>query len=567
MLGKAENRKDRAASLGLSAPRLTALREELSTLQEALRSIQPRVDPAALRLVRQFHAQLATSTAHLTLSGTPGAGVSSLTRMLSGDQGGAPQRDNHSTQVDAVVESVLPVRLIETAAAPALESMRGLSNRLSENNLALIVLRADLLIGSIDFSLVRLLREPHQNPIILFVNRIDLLDEPGEDMAAIRSRLEEMIQRHRPNSSVKIVFGSLSWAEAAQTGLLAGLSDDSKESLLALAEVAEVDGDDHAPSFVWKLSGLPELVDAIGLALEESPLRRVLGKIRRHLQSALADLDVENRGMASSLDPSLAVQLSVAEATHRAAALSQRLIAEMDRQISHIEGQVRSRIERVGCDYAQSALAEMQHVLEDRTDSAMQWDVDPFRVRLQLRSACLGFAQSCRALTDRMLRRAAREYATLSRDLLGSETGLAAPETALGTFLSVRAPELHKPAIGMGDGPWSWRPRSGQTRPARLREFKSHLNVKIASLLREAEDRQIAAPTKAMRQRLEEFLVQQAEALIALAATGAGAQNDSFLPVAMRRDWRKGESTASGNNSTADQGTTLALSMPQSKDV
>ncbi len=523
----ADHKKHRDDQLYLSAPRLTALREELSTLQTALRSIQPRVDPAALRLVRQFHAQLSASTAILNVSGTPGAGVSTLTAMLAGHQGGAPQRELPAVtkaQARHSSHTVLPVRLVEPAKhSGGIDRNRSLSTRLSENNVALIVLRADLLLDAVDFSLVRLLREPSRHPMILFLNRIDLLKSPACDIVKIRARLDDILARHHTGAPPSVIFGSLAWAEAAQSGRLASLPDDSKESLLALAEVADVDGDDHAPSFVWKLSGLPDLMDAIGLALEESPLRRMLGKIRRHLQVALADLDVGKQGMASGLDPSLAVQLSVAEATHRAEALAQRLTVEMDRQIDHIVAQVRTRIERVGSEYAKAEISEMQLLLDGK-DVPLQWDVDPFRVRLQLRSACLGFAQSCRALTDRMLRRSAREFASLSRDLLGSETGLAAPETALGTFLSVRAPELHHPTPGMSDGPWTWRPRSGQTRPTRLREFKSHLNVKIASLLQEAEDRQITAPTKAMRDRLKDCLRQQSEALISLAATGAGSR-------------------------------------------
>ncbi len=561
--GSAEHKKHRGPSLYLSAPRLTALREELSTLQTALRCIQPRVDPAALRLVRQFHAQLSASTAILNVSGTPGAGVSTLTRLLAGDQGGPPRRDGQTAIHRQTRAPVLPVRLTELSGlTAALDKTRSLTIRLAENNLALVVLRADRLLGAIDFSLVRLLREQIHHPMILFVNQIDLLDDPAPEMARIRAQIDDLIARHHQGTAPTIVFGSLSWAEAAQSGRLSALSDDGKEALLALAEVADVDGDDHAPSFVWKLSGLPDLMDAIGLALEESPLRRMLGKIRKHLQTALADLDVDNRGMALGLDPSLAVQLSVAEVTHRSDALSQRLILEMDRQIDHIVGQVQTRINRVGSDYAQLELADMQRML-DGPDAPNQWDIDPFRVRLQLRSACLGFAQSCRALTDRMLRRAAREFATLSRDLLGSETGLAAPETALGTFLSVRAPDLHKPTPGVSEGPWTWRPRSNQTRPTRLRDFKSHLNLKIASLLREAEDRQISAPTKAMRDRLQDCLRQQSEALIALAATGAGAAQDSTLSVPFRGTT---SAPATARSLTVTEPTGGATALPKSQD-
>ena len=200
--GSAEHKKHRGPSLYLSAPRLTALREELSTLQTALRCIQPRVDPAALRLVRQFHAQLSASTAILNVSGTPGAGVSTLTRLLAGDQGGPPRRDGQTAIHRQTRAPVLPVRLTELSGlTAALDKTRSLTIRLAENNLALVVLRADRLLGAIDFSLVRLLREQIHHPMILFVNQIDLLDDPAPDMARIRAQIDDLIARHHQGTA------------------------------------------------------------------------------------------------------------------------------------------------------------------------------------------------------------------------------------------------------------------------------------------------------------------------------------------------------------------------------
>jgi hypothetical protein len=526
----AEHSQKRWTSLGLSAPRLTALREELASLQNALRSIQPRVDATALRLMRQFHAQLASTSAVVSLVGTPGAGVSTLIRLLSGDLGDAPQRDGTASTIST--PTVLPVRLTDTKVGQTHENnRRSIAERMAENTLNLVVLRADRLKGAVDLGLVRLLREGAKHPMILFVNHVDLLDDPASEIGSIRTMLQALVGRHHSGPLPPIVFGSLSWAEAAQTGRLSALSEDSKEALLSLAEVADVDGDDHPPSFVWKLSGLPDLIEAIGAVLDESPLRRMLGNIRRHLQVALADLGGDAALADAGLNAAGTVALTLDDVGRRAEALSQRLMADLDRQSALIVDQVRARIARVGNDYAESAVADML-LRFDRVDAPLQWEMDPFRAKLQLRSACLGFAQSCRALTDRMLRRGARDFAALSRELLGTDASLPAPESALGTFMSIRAPEPK--GTGHGDK-WSWRPRSGHIKLARVREFRSHINLQVAILLRDAEERQINAPMEAMRKRLADFLRDQSKALITLAGDGSCLRGNAGFPLSQSR--------------------------------
>ncbi len=539
-------RKTRGTLLRLEAPRLQALRHEMSALQTVLQTIQLRVDTASLRSIRQFNTQLDHASVVVHLAGTPGAGRSSLTRLLAGQTGGAPTKANPVILTDQTASSALPVRLIDLHdhRLPS-TSDRSFSVRLAENQVSLMVLRADLLVGSDDLSLVRVLRHADHQSLILFVNQIDVLANPARDIAIVRDRLRALIARHRTKGAEPvIVFGSCAWAEAAQSGQLSGLPAHSKNCLLAMAESAEIEGDDHAPSFVWKLSGIPELVEAVGRTLDQSALRRMLAKIRRHVECILADHDLDLDPIPQTVTPMLysagSRHLPLTEATLRSAALTQHLLDEMETQTAALVNQVRGRIKRVCADYAEASLAEVRSCLHGTGDVA-DLDVDPFRVRLQLRSACLGFAQSCRSLTERMMRRAVRDYSVLARDVLGTDAGLPMSHTAMDTFVSVRATDPPNMAFALADGPWAWLPQAGQSRTACLREFRAHLNAKIAALLAETEDRQIAAPTRAMRDQLHCFLRDQSLAFVIAARAAEGLPSDARsmsvkLPVSIDAD-------------------------------
>ncbi|GHC66752.1 hypothetical protein [Neogemmobacter tilapiae] len=491
-------------------------------------SVQPMLDLSSLRLVRQFQSQLTGAAVSLVLSGTPGAGVSTLLQVLAGHLGPVPVRvtSPRARFREAVTAQagqgmgagLLPVALVDLGRTPSPEvlAQRAELNAAQELEVQLLVLSADRLKGAIDLSLVRLLRAQTAQPLVLFINRVDCLENPAKDIPAIRARLESAIERHTGAMRPQIVFGSLSWAEAALKDRLAALGEDSKETLLQLAEVADVDGDDHAPSFVWKLSGMPQLVDALGKVMAASPLRRMVGKVRRQFRAILDNIGHE--GEDRTAEQIAACQLSADEVTERAEKLGQRLASELKRQAQQNADQFRQRLARLGQQFIETAVSDLNRRI-DKAEEITNLEIDTFRLRLQLRSACLGFAQNCRSLSDRTLRRAAREFSQISREVLGSETRMVQAESNLGTFISVRSAEARATGLDLGAATWSWKPMPGQNRATLLRDFRVKLQARVTLLAQDTLDRQTAAPMDAMRDRLTEFVDGQTRMLVALAST------------------------------------------------
>jgi hypothetical protein len=517
-----------AAVLSLCPQPLKSLRADIGSLNAAMVSVQPMLDLSSLRLVRQFQSQLTGAAISLVLSGAPGIGVSTLLQVLSGHLGPAPVRmtsprarfrEAVTAQAgQGIGAGLLPVALVDLGQTPSPEvlAQRAELNAAQELEVQLVVLSADRLKGAIDLSLIRLLRAQTAQPLVLFVNRVDCLEEPGKDIPDIRKRLEAAIERHTGSNRPQIVFGSLSWAEAALKDKLASLTEDSKEALLQLAEVADVDGDDHAPSFVWKLSGMPMLVDALGKVMTVSPLRRMVGKVRRQFRAILDNIghDGEDR----TAEQMAACQISTEEIEQRAGKVGDRLQAELKRQAQQNADQFRQRLARLGQQFIETAVSDLNRRI-DKTEEITNLEIDTFRLRLQLRSACLGFAQNCRSLSDRTLRRASREFSQISREVLGSETRMVQAESNLGTFISVRSAEARATGLDLGAATWTWKPPAGQNRAALLRDFRVKLQARVTLLAQDTLDRQTAAPMDAMRDRLSEFVEGQTRMLVAVAST------------------------------------------------
>ena len=508
---------------------LKSLRADIGTLNAAMASVQPMLDLSSLRLVRQFQGQLTGAAVSLVLSGTPGAGVTTLLSILSGAFGPPPLRVSSprarfreavtaQAGQEGIGAGLLPVALVDLGRTPTPEvlAQRAEMNAAQELEVQLVVLSADRLKGAVDLSLIRLLRAQNTQPLILFVNRIDCLEDPAKDIPAIRARLEAAIEKHIGSSRPHIVFGSLSWAEAALKDRLAALTEDSKEALLQMAEVADVDGDDHAPSFVWMLSGMPVLVDALGKLITASPLRRMVGKVRRQFRAILDNIghDGEDR----SAEQAAASHVSAEEIERRGANVGERLQGELKRQSQQNADQFRQRLARLGQQFIETAVSDLNRRI-DKAEEITNLEIDTFRLRLQLRSACLGFAQTCRALSDRTLRKAAREFSQISREVLGSETRMVQAESNLGTFISVRSAEARATGLELGAGTWHWKPPAGQNRATLLRDFRVKLQERVALLAQDTLDRQTAAPVEMMRQRLEEFVENQTKMLVAVAST------------------------------------------------
>ncbi len=115
---------------------------------------------------------------------------------------------------------------------------------LERANIFVIVVTARQLLSSADLDLLRILRGLNKDQIVIFINKIDEIDDFPAHSAMIMERIRGLLKREFPASHIPVVTGSALWAEIA-------LGDDSDER----QALARAFGRDRGPLSLAESSG------------------------------------------------------------------------------------------------------------------------------------------------------------------------------------------------------------------------------------------------------------------------------------------------------------------------
>lgn len=157
---------------------------------------------------------------------------------------------------------------------------------LERANIFIIVVTARQPLSNADVDLLRILRGLNKSRIIIFVNKIDEIDNFPQYETAIRERVRGVLQREFPDADIPIVMGSASWATSAHTrdenGQLPHLPVMPQ---LSGPEIADLGGDGSSfwlsdPALKKELaaeevlirSGVPGLALAISEMMQTGPI-------------------------------------------------------------------------------------------------------------------------------------------------------------------------------------------------------------------------------------------------------------------------------------------------------
>ncbi|PWE28903.1 hypothetical protein DDZ14_18135 [Maritimibacter sp. 55A14] len=156
---------------------------------------------------------------------------------------------------------------------------------LQECDLCVVVLSAHAALNAADQTLIQLISTFEKRQVILFVNRIDELENPGEKIPEIRDSILDTLNQIGVSEDAALVFGSAKWAELALAGDLSDQPKDDKKVLLDMADAAGIDLFEDPVSFIWTLSGVPELMSEINTRIVEGSGRRFIDDLRASLKT------------------------------------------------------------------------------------------------------------------------------------------------------------------------------------------------------------------------------------------------------------------------------------------
>jgi signal recognition particle receptor subunit beta len=387
------------------------------------------------------------------------------------------------------------------------------------SELCVMVLSAAQALNTVDLALIRLLSTLDRRQLIIFVNRIDELDRPSEQVPEIRAFLDATLARHGVGSVTHIVFGSARWAEAALSGRPRDLPEAAQAALRDWVRAAEVPPDPDLARAVWRLSGLPTLVQAIGDRVSEGSSQRLMQKIRSDLRNVVTQSFAGFLGEADGANGAERVHLSEAQVQARLTALSQEIEADLRQETGQLLSELGGRLNAAADQFTESTVAAMIRHIEVYGIEG-QWECDPMRLRVQLRAAYMQFACAIRAAGQRVLARAAQDLGALYRDLLGDAARNLGLEPPMVPPIPAPVAIGRTIVVDLQGGWWKRWLKLRRGAQAFAGEYRALILSEAAAVVAEIEDSQAAQVDAALRQALRDFLEEHGQTLLGIARAG-----------------------------------------------
>ncbi len=390
-----------------------------------------------------------------------------------------------------------------------LRSLRG-------SEVCVVVLAASQALTTMDMALMRIIAQFENRQIILFVNRIDELSDPVNQVPEIRDRIQDTLKQNNIDTETSIVFGSAQWAEAALTGNPEILTEESREALNTFYLAAGFGDQAASLDKIWALSGLPDLLLAMNERIAEGAGNRLLDKVRhraRNIASQIRATSVAktlsgNEGVVRDLDG-----VSPEEAIATVSAEYEKKVAELT---TRLREKVLGRLAAAEANFVKRATDSLIAHLEQSGEQGT-WQYDPAGLRTLQKAAYFSFGRAMRKEAGELYAAAAADIGALYQKLLGNH---------LGEF-NIEAPIVPRvpPPLGIGrtialdlQSTWWrrwWHKRKGFE--AYAADYTRLITSEANSITKDIEENQIAAVLENVRAGLTDFLSEQKDTLLGIA--------------------------------------------------
>lgn len=396
------------------------------------------------------------------------------------------------------------------------------------SDICLVVLSAPQALNTSDMALVRLISNFEKRQILLFVNRIDELAKPSEQVPEIRDSIRATLKARGAAADCEILFGSARWAEAALTGAINDLPEDSQAALFDWAETLAAGAPEDPQAFLWALSGLPDLYRAMNARVLEGPGRRLLENVRARVANLTAELAAEQE--ARRLRPGKA-GLALPAETLRAEfdALAGQAQLALSSKKAALGEELTGRLAKLQQSFTQRALESLIAYLEK--DGQGPWTYDATGLRVLLRSAYFQFAAHARKEMGGIFAELTEGLSALYARALG-QGAEAAPVLSAPPLPQVPAPVVVGQTLALDMSQSWWRRWWGRRRGAEAiaADYESLLAAEVGAVTGELQSGQVNAFFAASEELLAAFVNEQREALDNLcnpaAAEAASAENE-----------------------------------------
>ncbi|PUB17559.1 dynamin family protein [Yoonia sediminilitoris] len=405
-------------------------------------------------------------------------------------------------------------------------------NALRDSRICVVVLSAHQALSSMDMGLIRLIANVKSREVIIFVNRIDELSNPAEQVPEIRESILKTLADHNGPEDPELIFGSAYWANIALSEDLNDIVAESAEAMFNWAEVALDAGTAgmQTNELVWHLSGVPALYAALAERVVEGPGAEVLAASRKRARNLVGGVRASNSMVSMRMDGD---QVEVMPADQLMAHLD-KLEADntkfLNDRLDIVFQRFGSRVDQSHKRFLDRALESLLQHLETNGEDQI-WQYSPDGLRMLLRTSYQVMRRDVASTCDQVFASAAADLAETYRSAFGvsvenfSITPPAAPEIPAPVSLGQTI------ALDLQTSWWKgwWKRRKGYR--AFASGFYDLIEAETSPIVDELKIRQAEGIRKMAEAELREFLAEQRSTLSDISAKstlGASDLKDIF---------------------------------------
>lgn len=259
---------------------------------------------------------------------------------------------------------------------------------LRDSRICVVVLSAHQALSSMDMGLIRLISNVKSREVVIFVNRIDELSAPAEQIPEIRDSIIQTLADNNGPENPEILFGSAYWANIALANDIHNIVDDSADAMFNYAEAVfdEQAGQMDVREMVWQLSGMPHLFDALSVRVTEGQGAEMLTATRKRAKNHVAGLRASSSIVSMRLDGN---SLEIMEASALDAQLRQieaKCMQALDAELTTVFEKFGARIDQSHKRFLDRALESLLQHLEQNGENEV-WQYSPDGLRMLLRTS------------------------------------------------------------------------------------------------------------------------------------------------------------------------------------
>ncbi|WP_239113295.1 dynamin family protein [Shimia biformata] len=371
-----------------------------------------------------------------------------------------------------------------------------------------VVLSAGQALTSVDMGLIRLISNLKARNVLIFVNRIDELPDPVNQIPEIEASIRQTLKDRQGPEDAEILFGSAFWANKVLSGNIEGMPEVSRKALFDWAEVSldPVHSQTQPLEMVWELSGMGGLFRALsdrvleeeGLPFLQKTTDAALTVATSQLAAGMVQIGESDEGSKTLTTFDALREFDKISEFHAKA-----FATELDGAISEYHARADRAHDKFIDRALQSLLTHLEHHGKD-----VVWDYDPVGLRMLLRSAYTVFGNRVRSLAEARFEAALTDVAVLYANAFGS--AVEGIQMAPPTLPSLPAPVAlgQTIALDFNDGWWiSWWNRIRGFN-AFSKRFQNLIARETEDFMTQSKDIQTAQVREMAEGALQEFLAQ-----------------------------------------------------------